>query len=175
MKQRTKYFGAGLALVFILGGCGSTVQGFQQPPISPPPSLANVSGQYQGTASGKFPGAATANLAQTGSAVGGTLTLPTSGGVLTVALALASNSTLSGTATNLNAQACTFSVSATYNAANAAHPQLSGSYSSEHGCGGQNGNFVLKQICVYRNAEQSPDALRRRNTRLHPDSGLHPC
>jgi hypothetical protein len=90
-------------------------------------------------------------------------------------LALASNSTLTGTATNLNAQACTFSVSATYNAANAGHPQLSGTYSPQHGCNGKSGGFLLKQICVYRNAQRSPDALRRRSATVHPDSGLHPC
>jgi len=131
-----------LAAILVMPGCTTK--------STPSSGLAQVSGEYLGTAQDSVAGAQTVatTLAQHGSAVGGTLTLTTAGVPNTEAIAwtLTTAKGLSGTGTEtVGAATCTFAMTGTYNSST---NQITGTYTAVAGCAGTTGSYTLTQQCT---------------------------
>lgn len=144
MNIRYIAFSAAGALALVSCGGGATTN-----PL--PLSIANISGDYAGTMQDSVNGAqvASASLAQHSASAGGTLTTIVGGKSQNVAITLAitSSNALSGSmAEDLpSGVTCAFSTSGTYNPTT---NQITGTYASVSGCGGENGTYSLTQQCM---------------------------
>lgn len=136
------------AVSLMLSGCNG---GGTTP--SPSASPANISGDYVGSMqdaqSGS--GAATATLAQHGSAAGGAITAQLAGANVTaqISLAITPANALSGAMVvdYADGTTCTFSTSGNYTN-NGSAAIISGSYTAVTNCAGDTGTYVLNQQCV---------------------------
>lgn len=169
--------GAALLLATAAAACNGTTS--TTTPATPAPALANVAGQYRGTVADTAfgNGKALGDFSQTGSTVGGRLRLTYAGKKVlnSVAMTLARSGALSGDAVaTIGQTACTFSVSANYDATSFA---LSGSYAATTGCSGESGTFAMKEVCYYQQSAGIRNAVRSRHRPvLRPNAGgLHGC
>lgn len=132
-------------LLLVLPSCNGTTN------TPTPTAPTNISGDYAGTVVDSASGssAATALLAQHGSAAGGTITTAPGGVTLVSSLALGidSSNAVSGTMVQdlPGDVTCSFAVTGTYNATSAV---LSGSYRAVTGCSGQTGTYAMTQSCT---------------------------
>jgi hypothetical protein len=158
-----KYLGLGLtaaALAFAgLAGCAGSsagnngasnagaMPGFAAPAVA---RAFEAAGQYEGTVtdSALGNGKVSFDLSRTGASAGGSLreTFATKTIRSAVAMSVASNDTLSGTAIALLSNPCSLQIDAKYN--RKTHV-LSGTYSAFHRCSGQTGTFRAKEQCYY--------------------------
>jgi hypothetical protein len=154
--------GVALAIVASVAAAGCSSKS-----TTPHATLLTISGEYSGTAADTVAGAETASttLAQHGSAVGGTLTLTSTGGTSTESIAwtLTPSGALSGSGTETVGNAtCTFSMTGSYSTAT---NTIAGSYAAVSGCAGTTGTYTLTQTCT------DPAASDKRK----PDSAINPC
>lgn len=132
-------------LLLALPSCSGTTNN----PV--PAAPTNISGDYAGTVVDSSAGslAATALLAQHGSAAGGTITTAPGGVTLVSSLALGidSSNAVSGTMVQdlPGDVTCSFAVTGTYNTSTGV---LGGSYHAITGCSGQTGTYTLTQSCT---------------------------
>lgn len=112
----------------------------------------NLSGQWKG----KFQdiaygsGKATASYAQSGTAVGGVLTIKYANSTVSASVVqVAGTSGVTGeTVAGTGSLYCTFSTTGTYDPKTYT---LSGNYMAVYGCTGETGTFTLKHQCFYKN------------------------
>jgi hypothetical protein len=175
MKRSFARNAAGMAAVlFAATACGSIGTGVPSPAaqgiasrIGPDATQPNRSGQYAGkiTDSVYKVGKATESLAQSGSALGGTLSIKFSNGKVSESVALAVNGTSAKgtTVVELPGGYCAFSTSSTYDSKT---NKLTGKYHAVHGCKGDTGNFELKHQCTYGGGADEE---------IRPQTGPKPC
>ncbi|HEY3674831.1 MAG TPA: hypothetical protein VGK84_02455 [Candidatus Tumulicola sp.] len=167
-----------IATIALVAGCGggqaAAPSGGAVTPglnVAPAASQSTIPGQYIGRATDtKFRhGKLRADLSQAGKAVGGDFKFkfkkPVNG---SVALGVAKNDLAGVMTATIGSQACTFTMSATYD------PQaytLDGSYAAKNGCSAESGTFTLEEQCYYIDGfrSHSPEAVRP------AAGGLKPC
>jgi hypothetical protein len=167
-----KAAGVAVGLLF-LAGCGggvpsgATGAAGAAAPLQHRAASPNFSGEYAGpfhdNVYGK--GKGSAFYAEQGASTGGVLTIAYPSMTLSASVSqVASGSSVSGTTVGgAGSLYCSFSTSATYDAAK---HDLKGTFTAVYGCTGEHGTFKLHQKCYFK-GQGSED--------IRPDVGPHPC
>ena len=177
MNRWNLRFAAVAATASLLAACSvdaahAPVYGSPNQPAASAPAfdagVRNISGDYAGTyqdgAAGS--GRARASFSQHRGAVGGSIleALATQKQRVAVAGMLNAKGSMGATmAGNVGSSACTFALSAKYDAST---HRLNGTYQATHGCAGDTGSFSLKQQCYF----VLRDGAMRENI-----GGIKPC
>jgi hypothetical protein len=153
-------------------GAGSSSSATLPQSDARPAAQSTIPGQYFGkfTDTRFRSGKASADLSESGKSVGGEFKFTFAHKPVTAPVALAvAKDDLAGIMTaTIKAEACSFTVSATYD------PQaytLDGTYTAKNGCSGESGTFDFKENCYYIDGmrAQSMDAVRP------AAGGVKPC
>ncbi len=171
--RQTPAVAAVLLAVTACGGAGTGVPGASSAAQGMPggddraAARANYSGQYSGTFHDSIykTGKATESLAQSGSALGGTLSIKFGHAPVSESVGLTVNGTSAkGTSViELTDGYCAFSASSTYDSKT---NEVSGTYKAIHGCTGETGQYKLAHQCTY--VEGADEEIR-------PQNGPKPC
>ncbi len=122
------------------------------------------SGEYVGRFHEKGHGGSRLNLilSQSQNALGGALVSAKGSQGFGAAIAwVANGNTISGNASAVAGELCTFSMSGTYK-----YRRLTGTYSATYGCPGQTGTFSLWHKCYFQGTGSAA---------IRPEAGLKPC
>lgn len=140
MRFRSTAFGLVVAGVLVLQGCNGSSSN------TPPPSYANISGDYSGSwTQANAVAIVTGTLAQHGASAGGSMT---DGATFRaqMSLVLSPNNSLSGAIVvdQPSGTTCTFSTTGSYDPSTNV---ISGSYTAVTNCAGETGTYALTQQC----------------------------
>jgi hypothetical protein len=178
MKRSFAQNAAGMAaLVLGFSACGGAGTGAPSVSLAAPAmavrigddTVPNRSGQYAGKVKDSVYklGKASESLGQSGSSVGGTLSVAYSNGKVSESVALTVNGASAKGSTIIKIVGgtyCAFSTSSTYDSKT---NEVTGTYSAIHGCTGETGTFELKHQCTYVTGADE-DVWR-------PQTGPKPC